>query len=119
MYHKIQLTMKKALRIALFFLLIFAASCSSDNPDEYKVTVEVSVSTDDDVWIEGIGESHGIYFQNYLKHTFHVQYRNHTIRLSCKNPNALMNLRVWVNGRLEKEKIGNSLIICNYLPLQY
>lgn len=110
--------MKQALKIACLLFLIFTASCSSDDPDEYKVTVEVSVSTDDDVWIQGIGESHGIYFQKYFKHTFYVQDRNHTIQLRCENPEALIKLRLWVNGRLEKEKMGNSLIICKYLPLQ-
>lgn len=110
--------MKKALRIALFFILIFTASCSSDEPEGYKVTVEASVSTDDDVLIEGV-ENSGIYFQKYFKRTFYVQHRNETITLRCKNSKALLKLRIWVNGRLKGDEAGNSPIKCNYLPLQY
>lgn len=105
------------IKIFLLGLLSFIVSCSSEEPDEYKVLVEVSASTDDDIWIEGIGQVEGVYFQKYFKRTFYVEGRNHTIRIRCKNSKALITIRVWVNNKLVKDMIGNSTIICDYLPL--
>lgn len=107
------------IRVICIFLLLVCTSCSSDEPSEYKVTVEVTASSDANVLIQGIGEldGKGVYFQHHIKRTFSVQRGYDQIIIRCDNPKALLAIKIWVNKKLVKDIIGNSYMdITNYLP---
>lgn len=111
--------MKVLLRLVCVAILFFCYGCSSDEPAEYTVTVEVTASADDDIWIHGVGELDGlgVYFQNYLKRTFTAQYGNNDLEVRCENPKVLITVKIWVNKKLVKDIIGNSYIHTgNYIP---
>lgn len=110
--------MKHVLKIVGLILLAITISCSDeDAPKIYKVTVEATISTDDDAYISGIGVQDGVYFQKYLKRSFTVDSKNRNITIECDNPKALISLKVWVDKKLVTDRIGNSYISATYLPL--
>lgn len=110
--------MKHLLKIVGLILMAITISCSDeDAPKIYKVTVEVTISTDDDAYISGIGVPGGVYFQRYLKRSFTVEGRNRDVTIECDNPKALISLKVWVDKKLVKDEIGNSYMNVYYLPL--
>ena len=94
-------------------LLIVCCSCSSDEPSEYTVTVEVSASSDDvAVWIHGIGEHNGqgVYFQRSIKRTFVTRFASAQIIIRCEDPKVLLTVKIWVNNKLATDIVGNSYI---------
>ena len=105
--------MKVIFKLICLSLLFVCCSCSSDEPSEYTVTVEVSASSDNDaVWIHGIGEHNGqgVYFQRYIKKTFVTQYASAQIIIRCDDPKILLTVKIWVNNKLVKDIVGNSYI---------
>lgn len=110
--------MRRIIKNVFIMLAICLASCSEDGPDMYRVSVEASVSTDDDVWIDGITDRECICFQKEIKRTFTVEGRNQTVRMRCSNRKALMTLKIWVDKKKVCDEIGNSYLVCNYLPLE-
>ncbi len=111
--------MKVLLKLICISILFFCNACSSDEPVGYTVTVEVTSSTDDDIWIQGIGEldGRGVYFQKYIKRTFTTQYGKLNLEVRCDNPKVLITVKIWVNKKLVKDIIGNSYINTgNYIP---
>ena len=112
--------MKMIFKLICLSLLMVCVSCSSDEPGEYTVTVEVSASsTDAVVWIHGIGEynGQGKYFQEYIKRTFVTQFGYAQVLIRCEDPKILLTVKIWVDNKLVKDIIGNSYIDTgNYLP---
>ncbi len=107
------------LAVSLLSLQSLCSSCSSDEPSEYKVTVEVTASPTTPVWIQGIGEldGQGVYFQDYIKRTFVCKYGTDQIIVRCDDSKVLLTVKIWVNKKLVKDVVGNSYInITHYIP---
>lgn len=110
--------MKLFIKLICISLLFIFYSCSSEEPNEYQVTIEVKVSSDATVWIHGIGENNGqgVNFQRYMKRTFAAKSGYDQIIIRCDDSEALLSVKIWVNQKLVKDTIGNSYIdIRNYL----
>ena len=112
--------MKMIFKLICLSFLMVCVSCSSDEPGEYRVTVEVSASsTDTVVWIHGIREynGQGMYFQEYIKRTFVTQFGYAQVLIRCEDLKILLTVKIWVDNKLVKDIIGNSYIDTgNYLP---
>lgn len=86
-------------------------SCSSDEPEYHKVTVEATVSNGATAWIKGVGEddSRGVCFQNQIKGSYETK-DLYQVQMTCDDPKALLTVKIWIDKKLTDNIIGNSYI---------
>lgn len=103
--------MKFIAKICCLILLIIFGGCSKEEP-VYTVKVVAQVSDGAYARISGIKESsqNGVKFTDKLEKAFTTDYIYGAITMYCDDRKALLSLKVWVNGKLVVDEIGNSRI---------
>lgn len=97
-------------KLGVLLLLFTITSCSSDEPKTYNVRVLAEVDSDVPGLISGIpaqGYGYGVYFTRKLETSYVSEPFYHTIGVSCKDPHALITLKIWVDGKLVVNELGN------------
>lgn len=97
-------------KLGMLLLLFTVSSCSSDEPKTYNVRVLAEVDSDVPGLISGIpaqGHDYGVYFTRKLETSYVSEPFYHTIGVSCKDPHALITLKIWVDGKLVVNELGN------------
>lgn len=111
--------MKTTLKFIISLIVLVCSSCSSDEPDSWRVRVVMNKSNDLPIRVYGVGEtnSSGIVFTNPFDINFTATKKKHTIAIRPQDYSTYIMIKVWVNGRLvvEKNRFG-SFEIHDFIP---
>lgn len=114
--------------VIVFSFFMLSVSCD-DNEELHNVVYEVECDmVDVPVRLYGIRGSVGLVVENYWKHSVDVPAKNDFkndpfvgIKAKCYEEQALITLRIFVDGKLKIEKTGNSHVepeLINLLNLE-
>ena len=98
-------------QVTTALLLVFLIGCSSDEGDgKYRIKVVIEANSDYPIVVTGVKEtsSSGLIIRRYYEKEFEAEYNPlYKVVAKCEDPNTLINIKVWVNGKLRKDVDGN------------
>lgn len=118
--------MWKVLTILVTSIVLFAATVSCNKEDSNPTVVEIKAYCDSPtepaslVRPDGLSLNMPSFYRHfefskvYDKDDFYDGHMYLGYRLKCKDPNALLKLEIYVNGKIADHKEGNSDIVLKY-----
>lgn len=106
----------KSSKLPVFILsllcLFLCYACSKDTPNLNDVRVHVEANTNEPIRIYGIKNSSetGLVIRSNYDTSYKVENKIFSIEARCNDKNTLINIKVWVNGKLKADVSGNKYL---------
>lgn len=109
---------KSSVIILSLLCLLVCYACSDDTPESYKVRVHIEANTNEPVRIYGLKDSspeRGLVIRSSYDKIYKTEDNGLSIEARCNDESTLINIKVWVNGKLKADVSGNKYLTSGYI----
>ncbi len=109
---------KSSVIILSLLCLLVCYACSDDTPEVYKVRVHIEANTNEPVRIYGLKDSSpekGLVIRSSYNKIYKTEDNGLSIEARCNDESTLINIKVWVNGKLKADVSGNKYLTSGYI----